>query len=145
MPLVERASNTDSQSITDITAAVSIFTPTELSCVEELWSAYRDRGEDSGYVFLVYRDDEARTLGYACYGPHPLTQGTYDLYWEYNLRPWDIAAGVLILTEAGGRVTDLEGTESYEAKGRVLASNGRIHDAFLELITGVAKDNARTG
>jgi GNAT superfamily N-acetyltransferase len=52
----------------------------ELSCVEELWNAYRDKGEASGYAFLVYRD-EGQVLGYACFGPHPLTQGTFDLYW----------------------------------------------------------------
>jgi ribosomal protein S18 acetylase RimI-like enzyme len=52
-----------------------------LSCVEELWNTYQDEGTDGGYVFLVYRDDDGRAAGYACFGPHPLTQGTYDLYW----------------------------------------------------------------
>jgi GNAT superfamily N-acetyltransferase len=52
-----------------------------VSCVEELWNAYRDKGEEaSGYTFLVYRDAD-RVLGYACFGPHPLTHGTFDLYW----------------------------------------------------------------
>jgi ribosomal protein S18 acetylase RimI-like enzyme len=46
-----------------------------------LWNAYRDEGEEvSGYTFLVYRD-AGRILGYACFGPHPLTQGSFDLYW----------------------------------------------------------------
>lgn len=52
-----------------------------MGCVEELWNAYQDEGESSGYVFLVYRDDDGRIRGYVCFGPHPLTQGTYDLYW----------------------------------------------------------------
>jgi D-alanine-D-alanine ligase len=52
-----------------------------LSCVAELWNAYLNSGEDSGYTFLVYRDDKGRTLGYVCFGPHALTQGTNDLYW----------------------------------------------------------------
>jgi D-alanine-D-alanine ligase len=52
-----------------------------LSCVEELWNVYRDRGTNGDYVFLVYRDDDGRAVGYVCFGPHALTQGTYDLYW----------------------------------------------------------------
>jgi GNAT superfamily N-acetyltransferase len=75
------ASSADGPSILEITEHVGVFTPTELSCVEELWNAYRDKGEASGYMFLIYRDDDSRPLGYATFGPHPLTQGTYDLYW----------------------------------------------------------------
>lgn len=52
----------------------------ETACVEELWNEYRERGEASGYHFLVYRDWD-KVLGYACYGPHPLTEGVFDLYW----------------------------------------------------------------
>ena len=52
----EPALETDGPSILRMTAATGVFTPVELSCVEELWSAYRDKGEASGYVFLVLRD-----------------------------------------------------------------------------------------
>jgi hypothetical protein len=58
MPTIEQASNADGQSILEITAMVDAFNPTELGCVEELWNAYQDEGESSGYVFLVYRDDD---------------------------------------------------------------------------------------
>lgn len=51
-----------------------------MSCVEELWNEYLGKGEASGYTFLIYRDGD-QVLGYACFGPHPLTQGTFDLYW----------------------------------------------------------------
>jgi ribosomal protein S18 acetylase RimI-like enzyme len=79
--MIEKALNTDGLSILQVTAAIDIFNETEISCVEELWSAYRDEGEEaSGYCFLVYRD-AGRILGYACFGPHPLTQGSFDLYW----------------------------------------------------------------
>jgi ribosomal protein S18 acetylase RimI-like enzyme len=81
MPEIEPASREDGVFILGITAAVGIFIPVELDCVEELWDAYQDSGETSGYVFLVYRDDDGHVLGYACFGPHPLTEGTYDLYW----------------------------------------------------------------
>lgn len=57
MATIEPALEMDGPSILRITAATSIFTPVELGCVEELWNAYRDKGEASGYTFLVYRDD----------------------------------------------------------------------------------------
>ncbi len=48
--------------------------------MEELWHAYLAQGEASGYVFLVYREGQ-QVLGYACFGPHPLTEGSFDVYW----------------------------------------------------------------
>ena len=57
MPTIEPALDNDGSSILQMTAAIGIFTPTELSCVEELWNAYRDKGEASGYAFLVYCED----------------------------------------------------------------------------------------
>jgi len=52
----------------------------ELACVQELWEAYRQKGEASGYIFLVCRE-EGRVVGFLCFGPTPLTIGTFDLYW----------------------------------------------------------------
>jgi myo-inositol-1(or 4)-monophosphatase len=65
-----------------------------------------------------------------------VADGTYDLYWEYQLQPWDIEAGALILDEAGGRVSDLAGTPDYEGSRHFLASNGRVHDEFLAISRG---------
>ncbi|MFL7795243.1 MAG: N-acetyltransferase family protein [Anaerolineae bacterium] len=80
MPTIELASCEAGSSILEITAATGIFTPVEVACVEELWNEYRHMGKASDYVFLVYRE-EGRIVGYACFGPHPLTSGAYDLYW----------------------------------------------------------------
>jgi len=60
--------------------------------------------------------------------------GRFDGYWEHKLSPWDVAAGALIVTEAGGRVTDTQGGGAYRSGSRVLASNGAIHAAMLELL-----------
>ncbi len=57
--------------------------------------------------------------------------GRFDAFWEFYLKPWDTAAGGLLVSEAGGRVTDLFGEPSYREAGHVLASNGIIHDALL--------------
>jgi len=57
--------------------------------------------------------------------------GRYDGFWELFLWPWDVAAGSLIVTEAGGVVTDLEGGNDYIFSFNIAASNGRIHKALL--------------
>ncbi len=59
--------------------------------------------------------------------------GRFDGFWELKLHPWDVAAGALIVEEAGGRVSDLRGADMPRSGDEVLASNGRIHDAMLEV------------
>ncbi len=58
--------------------------------------------------------------------------GRYDGFWEFNLNPWDTAAGVLLVQEAGGTVTRFDSTPFRLDSREVLASNGLIHQ---ELIT----------
>jgi myo-inositol-1(or 4)-monophosphatase len=60
--------------------------------------------------------------------------GRYDGFWELNLSPWDTAAGALIVTEAGGRVTDFAGNKFSNYEPQVLASNGLIHDRMIEVL-----------
>lgn len=60
--------------------------------------------------------------------------GRYDGFWELNLSPWDMAAGGLIVTEAGGRVSDFDGGEFSSYKPEIIASNGLIHDRMVEVI-----------
>ena len=60
--------------------------------------------------------------------------GRYDGFWEMKLKPWDIAAGILILQEAGGKVSDFNGGEGYLESGDVVAANPQIH-AELTAIT----------
>ena len=60
--------------------------------------------------------------------------GKFDGYWEKNLKLVDIAAGSLIVKEAGGKVTDFDGKEDYLKSGRILASNFRIHEKLKKII-----------
>ena len=53
--------------------------------------------------------------------------GRSDGYWERGLAPWDVAAGVVIVSEAGGQVTAYDGSAFAIDSGRVLATNGKIH------------------
>jgi len=57
--------------------------------------------------------------------------GRYDGFWEFNLNPWDTAAGVLIVEEAGGKVTDFSGGPFQLNSRETLASNGLVHSALL--------------
>jgi myo-inositol-1(or 4)-monophosphatase len=54
--------------------------------------------------------------------------GRLDAFWEITLSPWDIAAGILLIQEAGGRVTDFWGGDTFLETGHVIASNGLLHD-----------------
>jgi len=62
--------------------------------------------------------------------------GRLDAFWELNLKPWDIAAGALIVKEAGGVVTDFEGGALGMDGSRVLASNGHIHSSMRQVLKG---------
>lgn len=58
--------------------------------------------------------------------------GRFEGYWERGLKPWDVAAGILLVSEAGGKVTSYEGKALDLSSGRVLASNGLIHQEMIE-------------
>lgn len=64
--------------------------------------------------------------------------GRFEAYWERGTQAWDVATGVLLVEEAGGRVTDLVGGPVQVDGGRFLASNGRIHDALIERLRAAA-------
>ena len=67
-----------------------------------------------------------------------LSCGRFDGFWESSLSPWDMAAGTLIVREAGGRVTAYDGGE-FRLDGRqILASNGRIHEEMRDVLAGVS-------
>jgi len=62
--------------------------------------------------------------------------GRFDGFWELRLAPWDIAAGLLLVREAGGRVTDLEERDIVPAYSPVVATNGHLHRWLLDCLTG---------
>ncbi|MFZ5719811.1 MAG: inositol monophosphatase family protein [Pseudomonadota bacterium] len=61
--------------------------------------------------------------------------GRFDGYWERDLKPWDLAAGVLLVTEAGGKVTDADGGEDVLSKGAAVAGNLDLHPQILSRLT----------
>jgi myo-inositol-1(or 4)-monophosphatase len=86
------------------------------------------------FAAFVAEARAVRRLGSAAIDMCWVAAGRMDGFWEADLKPWDIAGGALIVSEAGGRVTDLQGGPFTSRGGHVLATNGHLHDAMLEVI-----------
>jgi len=89
--------------------------------------AYLDSFRD-----LFLRSAGIRRLGSAALDLAYTACGRFDGFWEMKLKPWDIAAGVLILREAGGIATDFRGGDSFIQSGNVVAANRHIHPVMVE-------------
>ena len=86
---------------------------------------------------FIIRSFGIRRPGSAAIDLSYLAAGRFDGFWELKLHPWDVAAGSLIITEAGGKVTDFKGGLFGIYSGEMLASNGLIHEEMLEVIREV--------
>ncbi len=64
-----------------------------------------------------------------------VADGRYDGYWELSLSPWDVAAGALLVREAGGRITDVRGGDDWLHGGSIVATNGPLHASILSRLT----------
>lgn len=88
---------------------------------------------------ILRRSAGVRRAGSAALDLCHVASGYFDGFWELALAPWDIAAGTLIVREAGGIVTRLDGNDDVLGPGSVLAGNPRVHAALRRLLTeGVA-------
>jgi len=83
---------------------------------------------------LLERTSGIRRAGAASLDFVDLALGRFDGFWELYLAPWDVAAGALILREAGGVVTDLDGNEDVVRHGAFVAGNPAIHEWLLEVL-----------
>jgi myo-inositol-1(or 4)-monophosphatase len=86
------------------------------------------------FVNFLMEGQGLRRLGSAALDLSYIAAGRFDGFWEVNLNPWDMAAGVLFVQEAGGKVTDFSGAPSSIYNKQVLATNGVIHDAMLGVL-----------
>ncbi len=77
------------------------------------------------------RISSVRRLGAAALDLCLVARGAFDGYWERHLKPWDVAAGALIVTEAGGTVTGMTGGPFDPHTGEAVATNGAIHEALI--------------
>ncbi|MGB7338482.1 MAG: inositol monophosphatase family protein [Phototrophicaceae bacterium] len=77
-----------------------------------------------------------RRMGSAALDLAYVAAGRLDGYWERSLNPWDAMAGMLLVREAGGTITDYEGgnTPQHDPRGRYVASNGHLHQQMLDIL-----------
>jgi len=83
------------------------------------------------YHQITLRTHGVRRAGSAALDLCNVACGRFDGFWEFNLNPWDTAAGVLIVEEAGGKVSRFDGSPFELNSTETLASNALLHDAFL--------------
>jgi myo-inositol-1(or 4)-monophosphatase len=83
---------------------------------------------------LVLEGLPVRRLGSAAIDLCWVACGRFDGFWEYNLSAWDVAAGYLIVQEAGGKITDFDGNPFSVFHKQTLATNGLIHEEMLKVI-----------
>lgn len=99
---------------------------------------FRDRGDQPVYLgtlaAVLPATSGVRRFGAAALDLAYVAAGRLDGFWEFGLSPWDIAAGMLLVREAGGFVTDLAGGQTMMQTGDVLAANDRLHLPLAALI-----------
>ena len=83
---------------------------------------------------FVFTGQAIRRDGSAALDLCYLACGRFDGFWELKLKPWDTAAGLLLLKEAGGTATRLDGSAYDIGQPDILASNGRIHEQMIAVI-----------
>jgi myo-inositol-1(or 4)-monophosphatase len=87
------------------------------------------------FCYLTHLTQGVRRSGSASIDLTDVACGRLDGYWERGLSPWDITAGIVILQEAGGKVTAYDGSPIDVNSGRLLATNGLIHDSLSKALT----------
>jgi myo-inositol-1(or 4)-monophosphatase len=127
--------------------------PIAVSTTEELGGSLLatgfpyDRRERADFYLAYFRAFMVRTHGLRRAGSAALdlcwvAAGRVDGFWEWKLRPWDVAAGSLIVEEAGGRTSDFEG-KPFDAFGdQVLATNGPLHEPMLAVLREIGRCGA---
>ncbi len=79
--MVRPLRRTDRRTVLDIIESAAMFTPEEVAVARELIDIFLDQPQQKDYILVVVEDGCSRVVGYLTYGPTPLTEGTYDLYW----------------------------------------------------------------
>jgi myo-inositol-1(or 4)-monophosphatase len=84
-----------------------------------------------------------RRLGSAAIDLCWVAAGRMEGFWETALKAWDVMGGALIVEEAGGRVTGLDGSPWDAHRGHVLATNGHVHDEMLAVVRSAQEGDGR--
>ena len=96
------------------------------------------------YYQVAMASHGVRRTGSAAIDLAYVSCGRLDFFWEFGLKPWDMAAGTLLVQEAGGRVSDMRGAvHSVTASDHLLAGNGHLHDETLQLFAEIFQGQFR--
>ncbi len=95
------------------------------------------------YYQLAMLSHGVRRAGAAALDLAYVAAGRLDAFWEFSLNPWDMAAGVLLIREAGGTVTDMHGARFNIRGPHVLADNGLVHEEIVELFAEIFQGKFR--
>lgn len=132
----------DGNAIRKITSTSDFFSEGEIATVDELWDEYILRGtQASGYYFLVFKEDE-KVMGFACYGPHPLTESTFDLYWivtDKHAKGRGVGKALMVQVEKevealGGSllIAETSGKELYKPTRGFYKKRGYLKEAVIK-------------
>lgn len=122
--------------------AIAVSTTPELanSLLVTGFAYDRQQTADNNYAefcYLTHLTQGVRRSGSAALDLAYVACGRFDGYWERGLSPWDITAGIVILQEAGGKVTAYDTTPIELNSGRILATNGHLHTALSHALQNV--------
>lgn len=100
--------------------------------------AYINKEKNIPYInAMIPRCRDLRRFGAAALDLCHTACGHFDGYWEFGLKPWDIAAGALIVAEAGGKVSDLNGNLLDLFGEEILCSNGKVHKEMVKVFSEI--------
>ena len=109
------------------------------------------KGSEKGDNFLgeleMFMDETAgvRRWGAAALDLAYVAAGRYEGFWERGLSPWDVAAGAILVREAGGYVSDIDGRQFAFDKGSILAANAALHGTMVKLLAEAARKKTAAG
>jgi myo-inositol-1(or 4)-monophosphatase len=107
-----------------------------------------DRRERRRFYLCFWEEFMLRTHGVRRTGSAALDLawvacGRLDAFWEFGLKPWDVAAGALLVEEAGGHVSNIDGTMLDIGAAQIIASNGRLHQQMVETLASIGPEAER--
>ena len=108
------------------------------------YSVHEQRGElVELFGYFLGRARAVRRLGSAALDLCYVAAGRFEAFWEQHLKPWDVAAGALIVEEAGGRVTGMDNGPFDAAAAHLIASNGHVHEEVVDTIAEFRAQRAK--
>jgi len=119
--------NGDLIHVTSRTDPRELFVATGFACIR----AGYEQNNAPNFTTMLTAVRAVRRLGACSLDMCYTACGIFDAYWELSLSPWDVAAGAVIVREAGGRISDLDGGYTWHDGSAILATNGHVHDFMI--------------